>query len=344
MLWVGIHFIRKGRMSLGISARSQGRSESGDAPGETGREGLADFLTARGLARRQSWFGEGRCLGHFGELLQGAFSEGVEAGLRGLVTLPCADHQATASIEVAIGGGKIRAPEGRGKARDVIERYLERNALPRHFDIALRLESRIPVGVGMGSSTSDVVATIRALDDTFGLATSAADAAALCLECEAASDSVMFGRQAVLFAQRRGAVIEDFGVVFPSLAIVGVDLEPDGVFDTDLTPPAAYSEPQIMRFDTLRSQLRRAFRTVDLAALGAVATESAEINERFFPKPRFAAFTRLAERLGALGVCISHSGTIAGLVFARSEVERVGQAGAALIENSFNHIGVYHVG
>jgi uncharacterized protein involved in propanediol utilization len=105
------------------------------------------------------------------------------------------------------------------------------------------------------------------------------------------------------------------GSALPPIAVVGcVSGPPDGV-DTLLLPPPCYSRAELATFDELRGALRRAVRTRDAGLLGAVATASARINRRRLPTPGFESLVAIAAELGAAGVQVAHSGTVAGIVF-----------------------------
>ena len=260
------------------------------------------------------WCGVGHCSGHFGEFLQGVFRtpSGVQ---RGLVTVPCRKIGTVARVFIQKGAGNIDVPTGKEKARRAIANYISYHNLPRDVGVNLTLESSIEEGIGMGSSTADVVASLRALYKAFGLQSSVQELADLTLVAELACDSTMFGQRPILFAQREGDVIEDFGNPLMPLAIFGFNLQPGEIFRTDETEPAKYSEADLEYFEKLRQKLRSAIKFGNTDALGKVATESAKLNQAFFPKAHFEDFLELAEDFGARGVCISHSGTIGGLIY-----------------------------
>ncbi|MCQ1775277.1 hypothetical protein NOI24_28825 [Neorhizobium galegae] len=79
--------------------------------------------------------------------------------------------------------------------------------------------------------------------------------------------------------------------------------------------PARYDTFEAEAFKSLRSLLRRAIRLGDLDLIGRVATASANLNERFLPKPGLRALQEIASRCGAFGVQVAHSGTVVGLMF-----------------------------
>ncbi|HET9106211.1 MAG TPA: hypothetical protein VFN79_03370, partial [Steroidobacteraceae bacterium] len=78
-----------------------------------------------------------------------------------------------------------------------------------------------------------------------------------------------------------------------------------------------------------------------------VATASAELNQRFLPLRGFTAIKALAERHQALGVQISHSGTLVGLLFdgrASPDGDAVACARADLKSLGFRPLGQFATG
>ncbi len=195
----------------------------------------------------------------------------------------------------------------------------------------LDVECSVATGVGLGSSTCDVVAAIRAVCGAYGVEVGAADVARLAVEAEGAVDPIMFDGEMVLFAQRRGRVLESFGSWMPPYAVLSIDTDPGGPgVDTLSLPAPRYTEADLAAFERMVERARLAFQQRDLAALAAVATESATLNQRFLPLRNFREICDLAAEYRALGVQISHSGTVVGILFdARSGV---GPGGAAIAE------------
>lgn len=247
---------------------------------------------------------------HHGEIVQGSFR--VDGRIRrGLVTLPCPLYRSQATF-IPESGGEVRVlPAWREKARQAAELAILQIAPDTGG--CLEMDSNIPLCRGLGSSTSDVLAAIWAVADSFGQALPSAIVARLAVEAEKASDSLMFSQTAVLFAHREGELIEDFGADLPPLHVLGFGAgEP---VDTLSYQPARYTERELDRFDQLRSMLRRAVATQDVALVGQVATTSTWINQKYLPIPRLEEICATAARAGAVGVQTAHSGDIGGILF-----------------------------
>lgn len=258
---------------------------------------------------------------HHGEILQGAFPCG--AGLvRGLVTLPCAMYSVHATFAPDATAGVTVTPAWKSKARTAAELTL--TALELSVGGRLELSGDVPLGRGFGSSTSDVLAAITAVSSAFSMSLPPETAAKIAVQAEIASDSLMFGGRAVLFAQRQGEVIEDFGSPLPQVRILGFGSRPSpegagqGV-DTLALPPARYTQQETGQFAELQVMLRTAIATKDVALLGEVATVSTRINQRHLPIPALDRILDIVEEVGAVGLQTAHSGDISGIILDRDD-------------------------
>ena len=252
---------------------------------------------------------------HHGEILQGVVAGGDGRPHRILVSLSCVS-QASEALFVLENCKHITVePAWKIKSSRAADLTLEYgNSAQRGGRLQIR--SKTPVCWGLGSSTSDVTATICAVADALGVCLSAEVVARLAVKAEIASDSLMFIDRAVLFAQREGAVIEDFGGAIPPLAVLGLNTDQTGRgVDTLKLKPARYSWWEIEAFRPLVGLMRQAVRTQDAKLVGQVASASARINQRFLPKPHFDELEKLVNKVDALGIQVAHSGTIVGLIF-----------------------------
>ncbi|MBL4801196.1 MAG: hypothetical protein JKY45_04825 [Emcibacter sp.] len=259
--------------------------------------------------------GHGNATGHHGEIIQGAMRNQDRIIHRFLVTLPCNELYTQARFEPSLQlAGHIIVPDDKAKSRMAIEitlKYLNRS----DFGGQLHLRSNIEKGFGMGSSTTDVVATIRAVADAFGRPLLPEIVAHLAVAAETASDAIMFEDNCVMFAQRRGVVLEYLGSGLPPLHVLSINTARDAPLDTVATPAARYSDWELQSFCALSGMIRRAIRTGDPYLLGRVATASATISQRHIPKPAFEEIQVIARANDACGVQVSHSGTVVGLLF-----------------------------
>ncbi|WP_284581480.1 GHMP kinase [Streptomyces sp. 2P-4] len=180
----------------------------------------------------------------------------------------------------------------------------------------LRLAGDIPAGLGMGSSTSDVIAAVRAVADAYGTRLPAGAVARIAARAAGpACDPLVPDGRPVLFAQREGRVLEVLGTALPPLLVVGCDLGGGAPADTLALPVREAGEADVRAWERLRALLRRAVAAQDARLLGAVATAGARRGERVLGHPEFEALAAVARRVGAVGVQIAHSGAVAGVLF-----------------------------
>jgi uncharacterized protein involved in propanediol utilization len=262
--------------------------------------------------------GTGSAVAHHGEILQGVFRDGKGRLSRALVTLLFPERKSYATFCPSSRQADITCTPGMWKARraaafSMVEFSTDRSPVAGgHVEVF----SDIPCGIGMGSSTADVTAAIRAIADFHGVTPTAEEIGRIAVRAECASDPIMIDDRIVLFSHREGIVLEAFGRRLPSMIVVGCVADPDTIsIDTIALPLAVYTAADIDTFRSLRSELRAAVAASDVARLAGVATSSAVINQRFLPKPAFDFLLDLCKRTGGCGIQVAHSGTVAGVIF-----------------------------
>jgi uncharacterized protein involved in propanediol utilization len=258
--------------------------------------------------------------GHHGELLQGVFRDEHGRARHGLVTLPMRHRGTRAVFTPSVPDTEVTAaPADREKARRAALLTLDHCAATTGTPPVgghLELASDIPVGLGLGSSTSDVVAAIRAVATGVGVPLGPTAVARLAARAEWASDPTMFDERPLLFDQRRGRVLERLGPRFPPLVVAGCVTGAGRPVDTVATAvDGEHTEDDLRAYEHLRGLLREAIAHRDSGLLGRVATASARRHQRLRATPELDLLLELATDLGAHGVQIAHSGNVAGLVF-----------------------------
>lgn len=255
---------------------------------------------------------------HHGELLQGVFLDSTGRRCRGLVTLPMAGPTTYAEFTPSPTDELTVLPTDRTKALRAAELAVDecaRLSQQPPYGGELRIRGDVPVGLGMGSSTSDILAAVRAVAASFGHELPVATIARLAVNAEQASDPLMLDHRPTLFAQREGRVLEHLGDTLPPTVVVSC-LTGDGEpVDTLALSADDYSEDDVRTFERLRATLRRAIANADVGLLGHVTTESARHNQRILPKDEFDLIDEIATQAGAAGVQVAHSGNVAGLLF-----------------------------
>lgn len=256
---------------------------------------------------------DGASHGHHGELLQGAIRSAGRARTEVLVTLPCAplesrvrftpDEDREVRCEGPLGGY--------GKAVRAARRALDHLGLPQ-FGGILAISGNIPRGYGYGSSTADVLATLRAVAGAFDRRLDSAELAALAVEAEGASDALMWP-EPVVFAQNEGRVIRHYPSPLPPFSVIASRLCGD-VVETDHIARPSYTDRETGFFETALDLLGTALQTRDLRTIAELATGSSRIDQAHRPRPALAEVLHAHIGWGALGVQIAHSGTAVGLI------------------------------
>jgi uncharacterized protein involved in propanediol utilization len=251
--------------------------------------------------------GVGVACGSFGELLQGALPETMDLD-DFLVTFPIA-RWTRAWFRFEPDAPLRVFPSHKVKSRRLAETLLARNSSSGGG--TLIIDSDLPVGKGLASSSADLVATARAVGLVLGLETSPKAIEGWLRPIEP-TDGVMY-HGVVVFEHRKVRAASQLGVL-PPLTVVAVD--EGGQIDTVAfnQRPRRYSPAQREEYACLLEELTRAVRAGDLAALGAVTTRSAILNQRLQPKRHFEAVLAISSAAGALGVICAHSGTMLGIL------------------------------
>ncbi|WP_282082537.1 GHMP kinase [Streptomyces tendae] len=291
------------------------------APGAEGTERGAQGTAHGTKTAAPGAEGTGHAACHHGEILQGVFLDERRRPVHGLVTLPMNGPGSTARFAHRPGSPPDEVtvtPTGRTKARAaavlaVRECAAHRGAKPCGGD--LTLTGDLPVGLGMGSSTSDVIATVRAVADAWGVLLPSETIARIAVRAEGASDPLMHGSRPLLFAQREGRVLEALGSALPPAVVIGCTLAGGAPVDTLALPAVHHHDDDLTAYAHLRGMLRRAVTTADTALLGRVSTASARLRQRVLRHREFPTLTAIADGTGAVGVQIAHSGNVAGILF-----------------------------
>lgn len=275
------------------------------APYDVGQEENSD------QSGRKIGFGE--CIGHHGEILQGPVAQFGQGRVDALVTLPVQEYSSSAIYEHLPEAGELTVrPWYCTKAVAAVRVMCAEFGLPEPRGL-LRIESNIPVAKGMGSSTSDVVAALKAAARAYDCPLSNDQLAKLAVRSERASDATMFSSLPALFTHRNGELVELFGPRLPAVRIIGLDTAADGI-DTLALAPIQYSDSDLYSLDCALSLMRHAVKYDSVSAMGRAATISSTVNQQYRPKAHFAKLLQLAEQFG-VGIQVAHSGTVAGILF-----------------------------
>jgi len=250
--------------------------------------------------------GQGRAFGTFGELLQGRLADGDTDFL---VTFPIARYS-TAVFVPDPGSIAIQvSPSHKYKSRMLAQMMVEYYALPCGGTITL--ESDLPTGKGLASSSADLVATARSIAAYFELDVPTTLVQAFMHTIEP-SDGVMYSG-IVSFYHRQGRLREFLGSL-PSITIVSID--EGGEVDTIEFNgrPKPFTAIDKQEYQDLLNAISLAIRTEDLRLVGQVATRSSILNQKLNPKHALADVVAICQEIDGLGVAVTHSGPCLGIL------------------------------
>ena len=246
-----------------------------------------------------------RAPGVCGELVQGMLD-----GHYFLVTCPI-DFYSRVTVEIHDNGAVVAGPDNCPKSRAAVAATLQRLGHP-NLGAGLKIGNPIPRSKGMGSSSADVAAAITATGLALGQELTPQIVAELALSVEP-SDGVMFPG-IVLFDHRDGQIFEDLGPP-PPMEIVALDF--GGSVDTlEFNRVDRRSQWQSLSSETEKALelVRRGIQNRDPALVGQGATISAEAGQQVLEKPQLLRVKTFVQTVGAVGVCVAHSGTVIGVL------------------------------
>lgn len=181
-------------------------------------------------------------------------------------------------------------------------------------EVTIRHWSDVDIGKGMGSSTADVLAGIRAVADAVaGERLDIGEEGELAAKVESSDGSMYPGIAAVNHKTCELVKAWDW---FPEFVIVM--LVPHNSVDT---PSISFvgQEELAAEYEVLLENMDGAIAERSLSSFAAQSTRSAALNERFLLNPYCRNLSDRLDEFDALGVNVGHTGTVCGLLFANTE-------------------------
>jgi len=241
-----------------------------------------------------------------GELVQGTWD-----GINFLVPCPI-NRYSLAEVRLRP-NAPLTGPADRPKALEAVRRALTILGCPE-LGGELVLQSQIPRGKGMASSTADIGAAIAAAAAALGAVLNPRELAALAVSIEPTDGTVLPGITLLDHVNGRWQLPLGNG---PAAKILVIDL--GGQVDTlefnaspELPEKNLINEPQTKEAFHL---VRRGVQEKNLSLLGQGTTLSAQANQSILPKPLLHEIWAWGRKRGSLGVIAAHSGTVLGLIY-----------------------------
>lgn len=256
--------------------------------------------------------GIGFCAASFGELLQGVlpgqrkFLVNLRIRRGSQVRVRLTSPLYSAEKEAQIASSYHSYPKSYKLLRNTL------SDLGSHDDCLIEIESDVPVGKGLSSSTADMVAAIRGLAHAASVAFREDYIGRVITEIEPNDGLQYQGTSA--YHHTTGQLIERLDWV-PPFRILGVDF--GGIVDTVTfnQQKIEFSAAQMDRYHGLLRDMLDALRSRDSCAVAAISSESTRLWQAFRPRAEMGEMFELQAATGGLGVVNTHSGTYLGLLY-----------------------------
>ncbi|MFF8032145.1 MULTISPECIES: hypothetical protein [unclassified Streptomyces] len=252
----------------------------------------------------------GVCHGTLGELYQGPLRASPDPDIA-VVSFPV-DRHSSVFFTPGPPTGPPRPALGE-KSATAARLFLE------HYGLTLppgdwSSHSDLRVGVGMASSTADVVATLRCLFRLFSLPWDLDVVLGILAGIERA-DSVFLDEFA-LYLSGRHRVVRRLGT--------GIGFHTAFVTEPGTVDTAAVTAPLLEHYrrrgeayERCLADLLKGFDSADPAVVARAATVSAALSQEVLPKATFGSLLAHRERFDADGVFVAHTGCLTGYLFVR---------------------------
>lgn len=240
--------------------------------------------------------------GSCGELVQGTIN-----GVNFLITCPVDWYS---EVTVVSGDSMVHTEPKTATAVSKTFEYLNISG-----KLGLTVESDLPVGKGMASSSADISAACQAAAlAVVGRYLSCDEIADIALSIEP-TDGIFYPG-IIMFDHVEGKIRRSLGNPPPIyIAVFDVGGQVDTLVFNDREDLAALNqakEPQVMAAAAL---VAKGLETGDAQLIGQGATMSAVANQAILYKPCLEQVITISRDFGAVGICAAHSGTVLGVMF-----------------------------
>lgn len=212
---------------------------------------------------------------------------------------------------------------GPHKSRNAIEMVFNNFDIPikESKKISLQIDSQIPTGKGMASSTADIGATIKATLALLQKDMTSEEISRLAAKIEP-TDSI-FIEETNIFNILNGEVIKCLGNLKNAKVLI---LEPNRTLNTRrIRSTPNYMETKLKNKDLIKEAfclLEDGIRKNDLNLVGKACNISSLANENIHQKVGLKEIIEISKNYGAYGVNIAHSGTVVGILLDKSMDEK----------------------
>ncbi len=185
---------------------------------------------------------------------------------------------------------------------------------------SIQSSTQMPLGKGMASSSADISAICQCVALSLGKNLTPNEIADIALSIEP-TDGVFYSGIS-MFDHRFGQIRQTLGEPPPiSIAIFDVGGEVDTLLFNQRQDLDSLNEEKELQVSQALALVIEGLQKKDIHLIGRGATLSALANQRILYKAPLEELIDSALSLGAVGVNIAHSGTVAGVLFSPSQQE-----------------------
>ncbi|MNO86510.1 L-threonine kinase [compost metagenome] len=233
-----------------------------------------------------------------------------------LVTLPITRYSRAMFISDPHSCELTVYPSQKTKTKELALHLLRYYGFPETGRI--EIDSDLPEGKGLASSSADLVATCRAIADYFQIVIPESVIGKMMALIEP-TDGVMYSG-AVSFFHRKVELHKFIGQL-PSMTIISID--EGGALDTITynQRPHKFSKSEKCEYTRLVQGLTAAIHLQDVRRIGEISTRSAEMNQIRNPKKMLNPMLAICKETEGLGLVTTHSGTCLGILLDNHHVQ-----------------------
>ncbi|MGY3802630.1 GHMP family kinase ATP-binding protein [Pigmentibacter ruber] len=200
------------------------------------------------------------------------------------------------------------------KINRIIDKILSHFKIKENIALNFEIDSKIPRGKGLASSTAELTAVILAISKAFNKNLSDNEISNLLISVDKSSDGVFLPGISYI-NHLKGHVYKKFQHI-PSLSFIIVDS--GGEISTQKFDRILARNVSLKHENSLRAALKiikEGFLTKNSKLIAQAATISARINQNVLYKDPFETLVNGTKEYGGLGVNCAHTGTVLGVMF-----------------------------
>lgn len=238
----------------------------------------------------------------------GELAQGIIDGREVLITCPISWQS---KVTIAFSEEEVQEKINY-KSYKAVRLLFEKYNIKKHF--SLTIESQLPRGKGMASSSADIAASLQAAADLLGENITTKEIQEIALSIEPTDGIFLHG--VVAFDHVRGDYYEFLGEP-PAIKMAVFDC--GGEIDT-----IAFNQRKDLKKLKTKEQLsflesyeliKEGIKTSNPVLVGKGATISSLANQHILPKKYLEKIILFGNDCGAVGVNVAHSGTVIGILF-----------------------------